>query len=384
MILPTALNFPNQANNTTGPPHPITLTNFGDTAVTFPANAFVATSADVYVSTPQFVISSNTCGTSLAVHASCVVNLEFAPTAPAFPPLPAPEPGTLNIADNAHFSPQRVYLSGIVVQSGANQTITTLTSSLNPAASGQAITFTAAVAGTTTNTPTPTGSVTFMDGTTILGTASLNSSVQATFTTSSLSVGSHSITAVYGSDANYAASTSSMLTEVVTGSATATTATTLTASPNPTTIGQSVLLTATVAETSGTGVPTGTVTFYDGTTSLGTGTLSSGTATYSATSLAVGTHSITASYGGDASNSSSTSSAVTVTVTAAALATTATTLTASATTTVSGQGNVWIGHTDRGSDFLRWAEQPGNGHALLWQRDLFHQQPVRGYALHHG
>jgi len=336
MILPTALNFPNQANNTTGPPHPITLTNFGDTAVTFPANAFVATSADVYVSTPQFVISSNTCGTSLAVHASCVVNLEFAPTAPAFPPLPAPEPGTLNIADNAHFSPQRVYLSGIVVQSGANQTITTLTSSLNPAASGQAITFTAAVAGTTTNTPTPTGSVTFMDGTTILGTASLNSSVQATFTTSSLRVGSHSITAVYGSDANYAASTSSMLTEVVTGSATATTATTLTASPNPTTIGQSVLLTATVAETSGTGVPTGTVTFYDGTTSLGTGTLSSGTATYSATSLAVGTHSITASYGGDASNSSSTSSAVTVTVTAAALATTATTLTASATTTVSG------------------------------------------------
>ncbi len=64
-------------------------------------------------------------------------------------------------------------------------------------------------------------------------------------------------------------------------------------------------------------MPTGTVTFYDGTTSLGTGTLSSGTATYSATSLAVGTHSITASYGGDASNSSSTSSAITITITAA-------------------------------------------------------------------
>jgi hypothetical protein len=336
MILPTALNFPNQANNTTGPPQPIMLTNFGDTAVTFPAKAFVTTSSDVYVSTPQFVISSNTCGTSLAVHASCVVNLEFAPTAPAFPPLPAPEPGTLNIGDNAHFSPQRVYLSGIVVQSGASQTTTTLTSSLNPATSGQPITFTAAVAGTTTNTPTPTGSVTFKDGTTILGTASLNSSVQATFTTSSLSAGSHAITAVYGSDANYAASTSSVLTEVVTGSATATTATTLTASPNPATIGQSVLLTATVAETSGSAVPTGTVTFYDGTTSLGTGAFSAGTATYSATSLAVDTHSITASYGGDASNSSSTSSTVTVTVTAAALATTATTLTASTTTAVSG------------------------------------------------
>jgi Bacterial Ig-like domain (group 3) len=264
------------------------------------------------------VISSNTCGTSLAVHASCVVNLEFAPTAPAFPPLPAPEPGTLNVADNARFSPQRVYLSGTVVQGGSNQTMTTLTSSLNPATSGQPITFTAAVAGTTTNTPLPTGSVTFMDGTTTLGTGTLNGSAQATFTTSSLSSGSQAITAVYGSDANYATSTSAVLTEVVNGPAIVGTTTTLIGSPNPAAVGQTVTLTATVAEVGGSGVPTGTVTFYDGTTSLGTGTLSSGMATYSTSSLAVGTHSITANYGGDMSNAASTSSAVTVTVTVAA------------------------------------------------------------------
>jgi hypothetical protein len=120
------------------------------------------------------------------------------------------------------------------------------------------------------------------------------------------------------------------------GSASTTVATTtaLTASPNPATVGQTVTLTATVAETSGSGVPTGSVTFYDGTTSLGTGTLSSGSATYSTSSLAVGSHSITARYGGDTNNATSTSAAVTVTVNA--LAATATTLTASATNIVTG------------------------------------------------
>jgi len=116
----------------------------------------------------------------------------------------------------------------------------------------------------------------------------------------------------------------------------AATTTSVTAAPNPASLGESVTLTATVAPASGTGTPTGTVTFYDGTTSLGTGTLSSGTATYSTSSLAVGTHSITASYGGDTSNEASTSSAVTVTVTPTALAATTTTLTASATTAATG------------------------------------------------
>jgi hypothetical protein len=336
MIAPSTVNFPNQPNNTVGPPQAVTLTNFGDTAVAFPTNAFVASSPYLNVATPQYVVASNTCGTSLAVHASCVVNLEFAPTAPAFPPLPAGEPGTLNMTDSARFSPQRVYLSGTVVQGGSNQTTTTLMSSLNPATTSQSITFTAAVAGTATNTPIPTGTVTFLDGTTTLGTVALNGSAQATFTTSSLSAGSHSITSVYGSDANYAASTSAVLTEVVNGPATVGTTTILAGSPNPATVGQTVTLTATVAEVGGSGVPTGTVTFYDRTTSLGMGTLTSGIATYSSTSLAMGAHSITASYSGDASNSSSTSSAITINVTAAALATTATTLTASAATAVSG------------------------------------------------
>src|SRR5205823_6094671 len=80
-------------------------------------------------------------------------------------------------------------------------TQTTLTSSANPSAFGQAVTFTATV---TPVVPlpllTPTGTVTFMDGTTMLGTAMLSPTGTATFMTSTstpLSAGSHSITAVY-------------------------------------------------------------------------------------------------------------------------------------------------------------------------------------------
>ena len=77
--------------------------------------------------------------------------------------------------------------------------------------------------------------------------------------------------------------------------------TTVSSSANPLEIGVSVTLTATVTPTSGTGTPTGTVTFTDTSTSttLGTETLSSGQATLTTSSLAVGTHNITAQYSGD-------------------------------------------------------------------------------------
>jgi hypothetical protein len=79
-----------------------------------------------------------------------------------------------------------------------------------------------------------------------------------------------------------------------------TTATALTASPNPSTPGQLVTFTATVTVTSGTGTPTGTVTFKDGGTTLGTGTVGvGGVATFATSTLSSGSHTITAVYGGD-------------------------------------------------------------------------------------
>ncbi|MDV9203194.1 Ig-like domain-containing protein, partial [Streptomyces sp. Wh19] len=57
----------------------------------------------------------------------------------------------------------------------------------------------------------------------------------------------------------------------------------------------------------GAGTPTGTVDFFDGATLLGTGTLSGGVATFTTSTLAIGTHPLTAVYNGDANFTSSTS-----------------------------------------------------------------------------
>jgi hypothetical protein len=87
---------------------------------------------------------------------------------------------------------------------------TTLVSSLNPSVFGQAVTFTAVVAGAS-----PTGTVTFEDGGSTLATRTLSASGVATLTTSALGVGSHTITVVYGGDANDLTSTSPALAQIV-------------------------------------------------------------------------------------------------------------------------------------------------------------------------
>ncbi len=198
-------------------------------------------------------------------------------------------------------------------------TSTVVVSSLNPSAAGEAVTFTATVGGPTGNTTAPTGNVTFMDGSTTLGTESLNGSAQTTYSTSSLSAGSHSITAVYGGNSTFSGSTSAALTQVVNAPALLTSTTTVTSSLNPSGQGQSVTFTATVAGPSGnTTVPTGTVTFMDGATTLGPGSLNgSAQATYSTSSLGTGSNSITAVYGGDSNFAGSTSTVLTQMVDAA-------------------------------------------------------------------
>jgi len=92
---------------------------------------------------------------------------------------------------------------------------TALTTSASTIVSGQIVTLTAVVSGTSGST-VPTGTVTFLDGTTSLGTGTLNSSGQATYAASTLAVGAHSITAAYGGDTNFAASTSSAVSVTVT------------------------------------------------------------------------------------------------------------------------------------------------------------------------
>jgi hypothetical protein len=197
--------------------------------------------------------------------------------------------------------------AAVAQQVNQASTATTLSSGVNPSVFGQTITFTATVqppAGTTA-----TGTVTFLDGSTSLGSATLAGN-SAQVAVSSLTVGTHSITAMYAGNANLLPSTSVALSQTVNGEATTTVAT---SSTNPSSFGQSITLSATIQPALG-GNATGTVTFLDGTSTLGTSSVLSNTAQLSVSSLAVGAHSITAKYSGDANYLSSTSSAFTQTV----------------------------------------------------------------------
>ena len=106
----------------------------------------------------------------------------------------------------------------VLINTSLTATTTALTSSQNPSSYGQAVTFTATVTAQPGFTKgTPTGTVSFYDGTTNIGNSNLNSNGVATLTTSRLSVGTHSMTATYNGDTNFAASTSSVLSQVVQG-----------------------------------------------------------------------------------------------------------------------------------------------------------------------
>jgi len=79
---------------------------------------------------------------------------------------------------------------------------------------------------------------------------------------------------------------------------------TLNGSPNPAFLSNPVTLTANISYS--TTAPTGTVTFFDGTTQIGSGTVSAGVGTYTTSALTAGTHSITAAYSGDSNYTAAT------------------------------------------------------------------------------
>ncbi|HEY7170426.1 MAG TPA: Ig-like domain repeat protein [Vicinamibacterales bacterium] len=223
--------------------------------------------------------------------ASLSGSLGFATTAAAGSPI-----GSYPIAVSGVSSPNYVitFVGGTLSIVPA---ATTVTAASSPAPSGlnQPMTFTASVAAAAPGAGTPTGSIQFFDGTTLVGTATLAGG-DATLTTAGLTPGSHSIEARYGGDASFAGA-SGTITHVVNDAA-GTPTVLLSTSANPVAAGGTVTFTATV--TLGSGSPSGVVGFYDGDTLLATRPLSSGRATFAIASLAPGTHAITARYLGSA------------------------------------------------------------------------------------
>jgi sugar lactone lactonase YvrE len=208
--------------------------------------------------------------------------------------------GTHSIAaiysgDPNHSTSQSAALKQQILQPATSA----LTSSINPSTAETAVTFIAKLTGV--QGLLPTGTVTFRDGVNILGVIPVDNTGTATFSTSSLAVGSHSIVAVYSGDTNYQP-LNSVLQQTV---QIANTSVTLTSSTNPATANTPLTFTAPVKGTGG--AVTGTVTFKDGTTVLGNSALNAGVAIFSTTSLSPGQHTVTAVYSGDSNNSPNTS-----------------------------------------------------------------------------
>ena len=182
-------------------------------------------------------------------------------------------------------------LAAALAGSAWAQTAITLTASpANSSTFGQTVTLTAVVNLESSGSFT----VTFLDGTATLGTATTNSNNTATFPISTLSVGTHSLTATTP-NFNAGVFTSNTVPYTVNK---APTTTTLTVSPGTTTFGQTVTMTATVSP--GVLGTSETVTFFDNGATLATVALGgSGTATFVTSTLAVGSHPITATYNGD-------------------------------------------------------------------------------------
>jgi hypothetical protein len=145
------------------------------------------------------VASGSTCTGTLSAPSSCVVNITFSPLARQV------RSGEVELTD----SWGKVLVTTDVQGNGVEATTTTLTSSVNPSTDGETVTFTAVV--TSSDGAIPNGeTVAFMNGKTILGTGSL-ANRSATFKISTLKVGETPITAAYGGDSNFSASTSNVV-----------------------------------------------------------------------------------------------------------------------------------------------------------------------------
>jgi len=249
-----------------------------------------------------------TSGAVVSSDTFCDLGVEFAPTV-----IGNPATGSITVNTDAVNTPAIISLSGEVLS--VEPTSVALTSSANPSLIGALVTFTATV---TSDSTTLTGTMIFLDGATQLCSVSLNAKGAATCAIYNLALGQHAITASYSGDALDEASISSPLNQVVKQCATLT----LAASPNPSIVTGAVTLTATAVAPTGT--PTGSVTFYDGTTAIGSANLNtSGIAPFATTTLTAATHTLTAQYAGDATNATALSNAVSEVVN---LATTSTTL----------------------------------------------------------
>jgi hypothetical protein len=172
---------------------------------------------------------------------------------------------------------------------------------------GQQVTLTATVRPVAGLSGMPAGTVTFLDGSAVVGTAQLSNGT-ASLTISDLPAASDPITASYNGNSQFGGSGSRAVDVNVQKDGTSVD---ISSSASTIDVGQSITFTALVApDAPGSGTPTGTVTFRDGQNTLGTEPLNGGTAVFTTDALMSGPHEISAVYGGDRDFLSNTSSSL--------------------------------------------------------------------------
>ena len=214
---------------------------------------------------------------------------------------------TASYAGDANYGPSASAVLDQVVQAqGSTASTTTLSSSINPVPLGAPTQLTARV------TPAEaTGTVVFLDNGVSLGSATVSAGA-ARLSTIFKVLGSHPLTAAYSGDGQFAPSASAAMVQTVCpAAAICPTALSLTATPNPVSVGATATLTAKVDPPEAEG----SVSFMDGDTTLGSAALNAGVASLSTSFNVVGNRTLVARYAGTPSWASSTSLSMTLKVT---------------------------------------------------------------------
>jgi hypothetical protein len=298
-----ALSLGSQLKGTAGTAKTVTLSNTGNSALTFTRAYLTGGNAvadfTIDVNTTSCIL---TAGATLASGQSCKVGIIFKPAAAGS------RTTILIFLDNTVTNSNTVQLSGTGTLPAATFAITSPAASTTVTA-GTAVKF--AVSVTSTSTTKPTGTVKFtLDGTATGSPVTIAAGVASVNVTSSVA-GTHTLAATYSGDANYAAAGPLSRTFTVKAAAAAKIPATvkLSASANPSISCKSVVFSTLVAGASGA-TPTGTVVLKDGDKVLATASLNKGSAALAASALSIGTHIVTATYSGDSVHASSTSTAV--------------------------------------------------------------------------
>jgi hypothetical protein len=280
------------------------------TPITFTATLAVAGGTTAPTGSIIFTNGSTPLGSPAALNANGVATFAVPPLAVGSYTITASYAGDAN-----NFSSSTTFQQIINLAS----TSTALSSSASVVQFSTPITFTATVMGVPADTPT--GSVQFKDGATVLATVPVNALGVATYVNTTLQAGLHAIVAVYQGDSNYAGSASAQAISVTiqqtpTNTMLATSATNAIAT-------RPVTLTATVTSAGDSSIPTGNVNFMSGSILLGTASLNhQGMASITTASLAVGVDNVTAVYIGDPNDTGSASAPLAITIVQAPTTTT--------------------------------------------------------------